>query len=54
MAEPEAQHDTVPRADYEDRVQALSAGVFFRRSCRRPFDTLKAPQAQGPSPPSVR
>ena len=37
MAEPAAQHDTIPRADYEDGVQALSAEAFFRRSCRRPF-----------------
>ena len=40
MAEPAAQHDTVPRADYEDRVRALGAEVFFRRSCRRLFSVF--------------
>ena len=40
MAEPAAQHDTIPRADYEDRGQALSAEAFFRRSCRRPFSVF--------------
>ena len=40
MAEPAAQHDTIPRADYEDKVQALSAEAFFRRSCRRPFSVF--------------